>query len=88
MLTPARFTVINYSHVAQLKAVKNPVEISGFRDAYLKDGAAFVRWVRSFLTIPIVHKLTFLISSTTSLLGWMRKYQRENLSLSGVQPNS
>jgi len=32
------------SPVELLKAIKNPVEIEGFRRAYLRDGASWVRW--------------------------------------------
>ncbi|CAG8538886.1 12378_t:CDS:2 [Acaulospora colombiana] len=39
-----RYTVLP-SFVEETKAVKNSVEIGGMRDAYLRDGAAVVRWL-------------------------------------------
>ncbi|KAI8972165.1 Creatinase/aminopeptidase [Trametes punicea] len=44
MLTSFRYTVLP-SYVEQLKAVKNDTEIRGLRSAYLRDGAAYVRWL-------------------------------------------
>lgn len=43
MLTSFRYTVAP-SWIEEQKAVKNPTEIKGMRNAYLRDGAAFVRW--------------------------------------------
>lgn len=42
MLTHFRYTVVP-SHVDNMKAVKNEVELEGLRRAYLRDGAAYVR---------------------------------------------
>ncbi|KAF8312866.1 Creatinase/aminopeptidase [Clavulina sp. PMI_390] len=44
MLTSARYT-ITPSWVDQAKAIKNEVEIQGFRNAYTRDGAAMVKWL-------------------------------------------
>ncbi|KAJ8463240.1 hypothetical protein ONZ51_g10388 [Trametes cubensis] len=44
MLTSFRYTVLP-NYVEELKAVKNEVEIRGLRNAYLRDGAAYVRWL-------------------------------------------
>ena len=41
MLTHFRYTVVP-SHVDNMKAVKNEVELEGLRRAYLRDGAAYV----------------------------------------------
>ncbi len=43
MLTSFRYTVLP-SFVEEMKAVKNETEINGLRNAYLRDGAAFVKW--------------------------------------------
>ncbi|EJF65620.1 Creatinase/aminopeptidase [Dichomitus squalens] len=44
MMTSFRYTVLP-SYVDEMKAVKNDVEINGLRNAYLRDGAAYVRWL-------------------------------------------
>ncbi|OBZ70561.1 putative Xaa-Pro aminopeptidase P [Grifola frondosa] len=44
MLTSFRYTVLP-SYVDDMKAVKNNVELEGLRRAYLRDGAAYVRWL-------------------------------------------
>ncbi|EPS97203.1 hypothetical protein FOMPIDRAFT_38540 [Fomitopsis schrenkii] len=44
ILTSMRYTVLP-SYVDQTKAVKNQVEIQGLRNAYLRDGIAFVRFL-------------------------------------------
>ncbi|RDX41089.1 Creatinase/aminopeptidase [Lentinus brumalis] len=44
MMTSFRYTVLP-SYVEEIKAVKNEVEIAGLRDAYLRDGIAYVRWL-------------------------------------------
>lgn len=44
MMTSFRYTVLP-SYVEQIKAVKNEKEIAGLRNAYLRDGAAYVRWL-------------------------------------------
>lgn len=41
MLTHFRYTIVP-SHVDNMKAVKNEVELEGLRRAYLRDGAAYV----------------------------------------------
>ncbi|TCD66322.1 hypothetical protein EIP91_001471 [Steccherinum ochraceum] len=43
MLTSFRYTVLP-SYVEEMKAVKNEVELDGLKNAYMKDGAAWVRW--------------------------------------------
>lgn len=43
MLTSFRYTVLP-SYVEEMKAIKNETEINGLRNAYLRDGAAFVKW--------------------------------------------
>nr|VWP01223.1 Succinate-semialdehyde dehydrogenase (EC [Ganoderma boninense] len=44
MMTSFRYTVLP-SFVEDMKAVKNDVEIHGLRNAYLRVGAAYVRWL-------------------------------------------
>lgn len=44
MLTHLRYTVAP-PFVEEMKAVKNSKEIDGLRHAYMRDGAAFVRWL-------------------------------------------
>ena len=44
MMTSCRYTVLP-SYIEEMKAVKNDVEINGLRLAYLRDGAAHVRWL-------------------------------------------
>lgn len=39
----SNLTVVT-SPIAAAQAIKNPVELEGFRRAYLRDGAAWVRW--------------------------------------------
>ena len=43
MLTSFRYTVLP-SFVEDMKSVKNETELEGLRNAYVKDGAAWVRW--------------------------------------------
>ncbi|KAJ2967054.1 hypothetical protein NUW54_g13624 [Trametes sanguinea] len=42
--TSFRYTVLP-SYVEERKAIKNETEIRGLRNAYLRDGAAYVRWL-------------------------------------------
>ncbi|KAI9069707.1 hypothetical protein FKP32DRAFT_1671148, partial [Trametes sanguinea] len=44
MLTSFRYTVLP-SYIEERKAIKNETEIRGLRNAYLRDGAAYVRWL-------------------------------------------
>jgi len=44
MLTHFRYSVVP-SHVDNMKAVKNEVELEGLRRAYLRDGASYVKWL-------------------------------------------
>ncbi|KAI0820086.1 Creatinase/aminopeptidase [Trametes gibbosa] len=44
MMTSFRYTVLP-SFVEEMKAVKSETEISGLRNAYLRDGAAYVKWL-------------------------------------------
>lgn len=44
MLTSARYT-ITPCWIEKEKAVKNDVEIQGFRNAFMRDGAAMVKWL-------------------------------------------
>ncbi|KIJ60057.1 hypothetical protein HYDPIDRAFT_99513 [Hydnomerulius pinastri MD-312] len=44
MLTHFRYTVSS-SFIDNMKAIKNEVELEGLRRAYLRDGAAFVKWL-------------------------------------------
>ena len=50
MLTHFRYTVVP-SKVEQMMAVKNSVELDGFRRAYLRDGASFV----STINVSMLH---------------------------------
>lgn len=45
LLTHFRYTVVPTSFVEARKAIKNATEIEGLRNAYLRDGASFVRWL-------------------------------------------
>ena len=40
-----RFKVSPRSHIDFKKAIKNPVEVQGLRNAHLRDGAAYVRFL-------------------------------------------
>lgn len=42
MLTSSRYTIAP-PYIDEVKAIKNPTEIQGFRNAYARDGAAMVR---------------------------------------------
>lgn len=44
MLTSYRYTVLP-SAIEEWKAVKNPTELKGLKEAYLRDGLAYVRWL-------------------------------------------
>ena len=44
MMTSFRYTILS-SYVEDMKAVKNEAETHGLRNAYLRDGAAYVRWL-------------------------------------------
>ena len=44
MMTSFRYSV-RPSWVEEQKAIKNDKEIAGLRNAYLRDGAAYVRWL-------------------------------------------
>ena len=44
LLTSYKYTVAP-SNIDQMKAVKNTIEIEGLQNAYLRDGAAYVRWL-------------------------------------------
>lgn len=44
MLTSFRYTLLP-SIVEEWKAIKNSTEIEGLRNAYLRDGLAYVRWI-------------------------------------------
>ena len=43
-MTSFQYTVLP-SYVEEMKAIKNETEIRGLRNAYLRDGAAYVRWL-------------------------------------------
>ena len=46
LLTHFRYTIVpSPSYVDEMKAIKNNTEIDGMRNAYLRDGASFVRWL-------------------------------------------
>ena len=44
MMTSFRYSVLP-PYVEDIKAVKNDKEIAGLHNAYLRDGAAYVRWL-------------------------------------------
>ncbi|KAI0746192.1 Creatinase/aminopeptidase [Earliella scabrosa] len=44
MMTSFRYTILP-PYVEEMKAVKNEQEIQGLRNAYLRDGVAYVRWL-------------------------------------------
>jgi Xaa-Pro aminopeptidase len=43
ILTPLRYTITPIM-IDNIKAIKNQVELDGIKQAYLRDGATFVRW--------------------------------------------
>ena len=44
MMTSFQYTVLP-SYIDDMKAIKNDIEIHGLRNAHLRDGAAYVRWL-------------------------------------------
>ncbi|EJD02621.1 Creatinase/aminopeptidase [Fomitiporia mediterranea MF3/22] len=46
LLTHFRYTIVpSPSFVDSMKAIKNPIEIGGMREAHIRDGASYVRWL-------------------------------------------
>ena len=46
LLTHFRYTITpSPSHIDSMKAIKNATEIEGMRNAHLRDGACYVRWL-------------------------------------------
>lgn len=88
MLTSYRYTILP-SPIEEWKAIKNKTELSGLKDAYLRDGVAYVRWMAWF-----EHKVEQGYDITEYEAAWrlteyrrMGKYYRglayENISATG-----
>lgn len=79
MLTHLRYTVAP-SFIDEMKAVKNTTEIDGLRHAYLRDGAAFVRWL-SWLE----EKMSQGYEITEYEAAWrLTEYRRHNKHFQGL----
>ncbi|KAF8550637.1 Creatinase/aminopeptidase, partial [Imleria badia] len=73
MLTHFRYTIVP-SHVDNMKAVKNEVELEGLRRAYLRDGAAYVKWLAW-----LEHKIQQGYDITEWEAAWrLTEYRRQN----------
>lgn len=73
MLTHFRYTVVP-SLVDNMKAIKNEVELEGLRRAYLRDGAAYVRWLAW-----LDHKIRQGYDITEYEAAWrLTEYRRQN----------
>ncbi|KAG6333719.1 hypothetical protein ID866_5372 [Astraeus odoratus] len=73
MLTHFRYTVVP-PFVDNMKAVKNEVELEGLRRAYLRDGAAYVRWLAW-----LEHKIHQGYDITEYEAAWrLTEYRRQN----------
>lgn len=64
-------------------AIKNETEIAGLRQAYIRDGVAFVRLLMSLLIANV--KPYLLIFRFNSLLGWKINLIRDMISRNGKQ---
>jgi Xaa-Pro aminopeptidase len=82
MLTHFRYT-ISPNRVEFLMAIKNETEIAGLRQAYIRDGVAFVRLLMSLLIANV--KPYLLIFRFNSLLGWKINLIRDMISRNGKQ---
>ncbi|KAI6165981.1 Creatinase aminopeptidase [Pisolithus thermaeus] len=73
MLTHFRYTVVP-SLVDNMKAIKNDTELEGLRRAYLRDGAAYVRWLAW-----LEHKIRQGYDITEYEAAWrLTEYRRQN----------
>jgi len=73
MLTHFRYTVAP-SFIDSIKAIKNEVELEGLRRAYLRDGAAYVRWLAW-----LEHKIQQGYDITEYEAAWrLTEYRRQN----------
>ncbi|EIW83367.1 Creatinase aminopeptidase [Coniophora puteana RWD-64-598 SS2] len=73
MLTHFRYTVAP-SFVEDMKAVKNEVELEGMRRAYIRDGAAYVKWLAW-----LEHKIQQGYDITEWEAAWrLTEYRRQN----------
>ncbi|EGO00442.1 hypothetical protein SERLA73DRAFT_89439 [Serpula lacrymans var. lacrymans S7.3] len=73
MLTHFRYTVAP-SMVDGMKAVKNEIELEGMRRAYIRDGAAYVRWLAW-----LEHKIQQGYDITEYEAAWrLTEYRRQN----------
>ncbi|KAI6037564.1 Creatinase aminopeptidase [Pisolithus marmoratus] len=73
MLTHFRYTVVP-SLIDNMKAVKNDVELEGLRRAYLRDGAAYVKWLAW-----LEHKIRQGYDITEYEAAWrLTEYRRQN----------
>lgn len=78
MLTHFRYTVVP-SHVDNMKAVKNEVELDGLRRAYLRDGAAYVcPMSASPVSFPSRYP-----PRLNGLPGWNIRFIKATISLNG-----
>ena len=79
MMTSFRYTVLP-PYVEEMKAVKNETEIHGLRHAYLRDGAAYVRWLAW-----LEQKLQQGYDITEYEAAWrLTEYRRKNKHYSGL----
>ncbi|RPD54446.1 Creatinase/aminopeptidase [Lentinus tigrinus ALCF2SS1-7] len=79
MMTSFRYTVLP-SFVEEMKAVKNETEINGLRHAYLRDGAAYVRWLAW-----LEQKLQQGYDITEYEAAWrLTEYRRKNKNYMGL----
>lgn len=73
MLTHFRYTVTP-SFIDNMKAIKNEVELEGLRRAYLRDGAAYVKWLAW-----LEHKICQGYEITEYEAAWrLTEYRRQN----------
>ena len=79
MMTSFRYTVLP-PYVEEMKAVKNETEIHGLRHAYLRDGAAYVRWLAW-----LEQKLQQGYDITEYEAAWrLTEYRRKNKNYMGL----
>lgn len=79
MLTSFRYTLLP-SYVDEIKAQKNATELEGLRRAYLRDGAAYVRWLAW-----LEHKMKEGYDISEYEAAWrLTEYRRENDNYMGL----
>ncbi|OCH88157.1 Creatinase/aminopeptidase, partial [Obba rivulosa] len=79
MLTSFRYTLLP-PYVDDIKAIKNATELEGMRRAYLRDGAAYVRWLAW-----LENKIGQGYDITEYEAAWrLTEYRRENENYMGL----